>query len=173
MSMINLYPQVIGNNTGFLSIIPLGTFPVRYYKYTFSELTQEHIEKIYKINNTFLAHREKLLSALFPDATKINDFTYGNNIFRLCIKRYGNYEVGYWEYRMLPILPTTFYFETYFVSSDIISLVSTYYDYTFIETIDLIYGHITSNETLYLHVINGKGGYKEELFPIARKFNIC
>lgn len=34
-----------------------------------------------------------------------------------------------------------------------------------------MYGHIASNETLYPHVIKGKGGYKEELFPIAKKFD--
>lgn len=101
MSMMNLFPPLIDNATGFigfLTIIPPGVIPQGYKGYHFKELTQEHIEKIYKINNTFLAHREKLLSGLFPDATKINEFTFGNNIFRLCIKKYCFHEVGYWEY---------------------------------------------------------------------------
>lgn len=176
MSMLNLFSPLIDNVTGFigfLTIIPLGVIPQGYKGYYFKELTQEHIGKIYKINNTFLAHREKLLSGLFPDATKINEFTFGNYIFRLCIKRYGIYEVGYWEYcGMKKSMPNSWYVETeYTTSSDIISLVATYYNYTFIETIELIYGHISTNTTLYPHVIKGKGGYKEELFPIAKKFN--
>lgn len=122
-----------------------------------------------------MAHREKLLSGLFPDATKINEFTFGNYIFRLCIKRYGIYEVGYWEYfyrKPIDLFETNSINDNpYIFSSDIISLVATYYNYTFIEAIELIHGHISTNTTLYPHVIKGKGGYKEELFPIAKKFD--
>ncbi len=178
MSMLNLFPPLIDNVTGFigfLTIIPLGVIPQEYKGYHFKELTQEHIEKIYKINNTFLAHREKLLSGLFPDATKINEFTFGNNIFRLCIKKYYFYEVGYWQYfyrKPINLFETNSSIDNpYTFSSDIISLVATYYNYTFIEAIELIHGHITTNTTLYPHVIKGKGGYREELFPIAKKFN--
>lgn len=169
--MTSLYPQPL--SVGFLNILHIWNTPVGYNQYNFIELTQEHIEKIYKINNTFLAHKERLLTALFSDAIKINEFTFGNSIFRLCIKRYGIYEVGYWEYcGMKKSMPNSCYAETeYTTSSDIISLVATYYNYTFIETIELIYGHISTNTTLYPHVIKGKGGYKEELFPIAKKFN--
>lgn len=176
--MLNLFPPLIDNVTGFigfLTIIPLGVIPQEYKGYHFKELTQEHIEKIYKINNTFLAHREKLLSGLFPDATKINEFTFGNNIFRLCIKKYYFYEVGYWQYfyrKPINLFETNSSIDNpYTFSSDIISLVATYYNYTFIEAIELIHGHITTNTTLYPHVIKGKGGYREELFPIAKKFN--
>lgn len=199
--MTSLYPQPF--SVGFLNILHIWNTPVGYNQYNFIELTQEHIEKIYKINNTFLAHRERLLTALFSDAIKINEFTFGNSIFRLCIKRYEIYEVGYWECCVdqnlipkIPSIPLLFpprqgpvmnldalpspsninsnsssNVETYLVSSDIISLVATYYNYTFIEAIELIYGHISTNTTLYPHVIKGKGGYREELFPIAKKFN--
>lgn len=212
MSMMNSFLPSIDNVTVFLRIIPLGVDSQGYEGYHFKELSQEHIGKIYKINNTFLAHKERLLSELFQDATKMNEFTFGNNFFRLCIKRLGVFEVGYWECCVdqnlipkipsipllspslqLPVasseplplppsfIPSSFYpnsnssngsdVEKYLVSSDIISLAAIHYNYTFIEALELIYNHITSNITLYPHVIKGKGGYKEELFPIAKKFD--
>lgn len=144
------------------------------YDYKFKELTQEDIEKIYKVNNTFLAHRDRLLSFLFQGAEKLNEHTFGNNLFRLCIKNDGCFEIGYWEYCIKPasgIFEGNYTAGSYIIGSDIISLVALFYDYTFIKAIDLIYGHIVSNETLYPHVLKGKGGYREELFPIVKKFD--
>lgn len=166
--MMNLYPH-FNSSFGFMNLKSLFDKVIPYSNYHFKKLTQEHIGKIYKINNTFLAHREKLLSALFPDATKMNEFTYGDNTFRLCIKKYRGCEVGYWEFRIVSKL--SIFDENYQISSDIISLVAVYFNSTFIEAIELIYGHITSNPTLYPHVIKEKAGYKEELFPIARQFD--
>lgn len=146
------------------------------YKYNLDKLKQEDVEKIYKINNTFLAHRDRLLYSLFQGVEKLNEYTFGNINFRLCIKCDGVYEVGYWgcwvsssqdDLRDNSIIASG----SYCVGSELVSLVAQYYGYTFIEAIDLIYGHIASNETLYPHVIKGKGGYKEELFPIIKKFN--
>lgn len=121
-----------------------------------------------------MAHRDRLLSFLFQGAQRINEHTFGNTVFRLCIKNDGCFEIGYWEYcriRASNIFDAHYIPGSYFIGSDIISLIALFYDYTFIKAIDLIYNHITSNETLYPHVIKGKGGYKEELFPIAKKFD--
>lgn len=178
MSMMNLSSQSTNNSDVFKSLIQPFHKVADYVDYKFKELSQEDIEKIYKINNTFLVHRERLLSALFPDAIKLNEFTFGNDIFRLCIKRFGSYEVGYWECyvkvlsRILNPFVINFYEIDYQVSSDLISLVAVRYNFSFKKALELLYGHITTNTTLYPQVIIGKGGYREELFPISKKLNI-
>lgn len=115
-----------------------------------------------------------MLYSLFQGAEKLNEYTFGNTVFRLCIKNDGCFEIGYWVYCTKPAFFPVYgdYIPgSYIIGSDIISLVALFYDYTFIKAIDLIYGHIASNETLYPHVVKGKGGYREELFPIVKKFD--
>lgn len=56
---------MMGYNVSSFMRLNVGIGSYENYKYQFKELTQEDIEKMYKINSTFWAHRDRLLSFLF------------------------------------------------------------------------------------------------------------
>ncbi len=105
------------------------------YIYPFFELTQDDIYKLYKINNTLLEYKHKLLNFLFNQGFIINDYIFGNSEFRFCIKNSKQIDIGTWDFRKTS--PSY-----YIIGSDITSLVACYYNFSYIEAINIIYNHI-------------------------------